>query len=209
MSLSVVRTHGTNGGYVRGCRCEACRKAHREYEAAHRKAKADPDSGYIAADRARAHLLVLAEHGLGVGAVNVATDIIPSIIIGIRNGKRTRLQKRTEKKILAVTPDLALDHALVDAAPTWRRIHEMLAAGTPESVILAALDRTGPITRLGRSQVTVRTAALIERLHTKLSPVVPDNVRILAVPPEQRRVRACRRADFSQIEAGHPVTLSA
>ncbi len=109
MSLSVVRTHGTNGGYVRGCRCEACRKAHREYEAAHRKAKADPDSGYIAADRARAHLLFLAEHGLGVGAVNVATDIIPSIIIGIRNGKRTRLQKRTEKKILAVTPDLAPD----------------------------------------------------------------------------------------------------
>lgn len=209
MSLSVVRTHGTNGSYVRGCRCEACRKAHREYEAAHRKAKADPDSGYVAADRARAHLLFLAEHGLGVGAVNVATDIIPSIIIGIRNGKRTRLQKRTEKKILAVTPDLALDRALVDAAPTWRRINEMLAAGTPESAILAALDRTGPITRLGRAQVTVRTAALIERLHTRLSPVVPDNVRILAVPPERRGARGCRRADFSQIEAGRPVTLSA
>ena len=209
MSLSVVRTHGTNGGYVRGCRCEACRKAHREYEAAHRKAKADPDSGYIAADRARAHLLFLAEHGLGVGAVNVATDIIPSIIIGIRNGKRARLQKRTEKKILAVTPDLALDRALVDAAPTWRRINEILAAGNPESVILAALDRTGPITRLGRSQVTVRTAATIERLHVKLSPVVPDNVRILAVPPERQKPRARRRPDISQIEEGRTGTLSA
>lgn len=183
MSLSVVRTHGTNGGYVRGCRCEACRKAHREYEAAHRKAKADPDSGYVAAERARAHLLFLAEHGLGVGAVNVATDIIPSIIIGIRNGKRTRLQKRTEKKILAVTPDLALDHALVDAAPTWRRINEMLASGTRKCDILAALGRQGPLSRLGRTHVTVRTASLIERLHQRLSAVLPDNVVVLARPP--------------------------
>lgn len=191
MSLSVIRTHGTNGGYVRGCRCEACRKAHREYEAAHRKAKADPDSGYISADRAREHLLFLAEHGLGVGAVNVATDIIPSIIIGIRNGKRTRLQKRTEKKILAVTPDLALDRALVDAAPTWRRINELLAAGNPESVILAALDRTGPITRLGRSKVTVRTAATIERLQFKLSLVIPLNHQILGCPTFQRVSHPC------------------
>lgn len=108
-----------------------------------------------------------------------------------------------------MTPDLALDRALVDAAPTWRRINEMLAAGTPETVILSALDRTGPITRLGRSQVTVRTAALIERLHTKISPVVPDNVLILAVPPERRGLRVSRRPDFSQIGEGRTGTLSA
>lgn len=209
MSKSVVRTHGTNGGYVRGCRCEACRKAHREYEAAHRKAKPDPESGYVAADRARAHLQFLAEHGLGVGAVNVATDIYPSIIIGVRNGTRTRLQKRTEKKILAVTTDLALDRALIDAAPTWRRINEMLAFGTAQAVILDVLDRTGPITRLGRTQVTVRTAALIERLHQRIKPVVPDNVLILAVTPERRKAEAPPSAVISQNGMGHTGTLCA
>lgn len=209
MSASVVRTHGTNGGYVRGCRCEACSRAHREYAAAHRKAKPDPDSGYVAADRARAHLQFLAEHGLGVGAVNVATDIYPAILIGVRNGKRTRLQKRTEKKILAVTPDLALDHALVDAALTWRRINELLAAGTPEAIILDALDRKGPITRLGRSQVTVRTAALVERLHQRISPVVPDNVLILAAPPERRASRPRPAAPVPPTEMVSPGALRA
>ena len=209
MSLSVVRSHGTNGGYVRGCRCKPCRKAHREYEAGRRKAKANPESGYVAADRARAHLLYLAEQGLGVDAVNVATDIIPSIIIGVRNGSRPRLQKRTEKKILAVTADLALDRALVDATPTWRRINEMLASGTQESIILEALDRTGPITRLGHTRVTVRTAALVERLHQWISPVVPENVLVLSVPPERKSAKSMPPPVFSMKEQGCFGTLSA
>ena len=209
MSKSVVHTHGTNGGYVRGCRCQSCRNAHREYEAAHRKSKPDPESGYVAADRARAHLLFLAEHGLGVGAVNVATDIYRSIIIGVRNGTRTRLQKRTEKKILAVTTDLALDRALIDAAPTWCRINEMLAAGTAEAVILDALERPGPISRLGRTRVTVITAARIERLHQRIKPVIPNNVLILGVHAGHREIELFPGPDFYQNGIDQAGTLCA
>ena len=128
-----ITTHGTNGSYVRGCRCDDCRQAHAAYAAAHRKAHPDPDAGYVPADQARAHLLLLASHGVGLKAVNAATDIGLPIIIGVRNGSRLRLQKRTEKKILAVTPDLALDHALVDAGPTWQRINYIMTAYKPSN----------------------------------------------------------------------------
>ena len=167
-----ITTHGTNGSYVRGCRCEDCRQAHAAYTAAHRKAHPDPEAGYVPADRARAHLLFLASHGVGLKAVNAATDIGLPIIIGVRNGSRLRLQKRTEKKILAVTPDLALDHALVDAGPTWQRINEMLSAGTKKCEILAALKRAAPISRIGNTHVTVRTAAVVERMHRRVAPTV-------------------------------------
>ena len=183
MNSVSLRAHGTDASYVRGCRCDECRAAHARYSAAHRKAHPKPDAGYVSADRARAHLQFLAAHGIGLKAINVATDIVVPIITGIRNGTRKRLQKRTEKKILAVTTDMALDRTLIDAGATWRRINEMLASGTRKCDILAALGRQGPLSRLGRTHVTVRTASLIERLHQRLSAVLPDNVVVLARPP--------------------------
>ena len=139
----------------------------------------------------------------------MATDIYPSIIIGVRNGTRTRLQKRTEKKILAVTTDLALDRALIDAAPTWRRINEMLAFGTAQAVILDFRDRPAHITPRRRNQLAVRTAARIEGLHQRLKPVVPDNVPIMAGTPERRKAEAPPSAVISQNGMGHTGTLCA
>lgn len=160
--------HGSHSSYVRGCRCNECRKAHREYAAARLRANPDPDSGYVDAGRSRAHLLYLAQQGLGVAAIQVATDLSRKIIMEVRNGKRTRVQKRTEKKMLAVTPDMALDRALVDATQTWLYIQKMLDAGVGSASIMDALGRVGPVTRIGATRVTVRTAARIQRLYARL-----------------------------------------
>ena len=100
--------------------------------------------------------------------------------------------------------DAALREALGDSVLSLAQ-----TAGTAEAVILDALDRKGPITRLGRTQVTVRTAALIERLHQRIKPVVPDNVLILAVPPVRRNGKALHSAVFSQNGMGHTGSLYA
>lgn len=161
-----AKKHGTRGSYVKGCRCDLCRQANQAYELLRRQAKPSEGKGYVLAGRAQAHLLALAELGVGYKAVSEATDISRGIIIAIRLGRKVRILSRTERKILAVNGDMALDRALVDAAPTWALVAELQAAGFQLRDIAKELEI--PRLETDTPTVTVRRADAIRRVHERL-----------------------------------------
>jgi len=167
--LAQARPHGDRLRYVGGCRCDLCRRANSSYESARQKARKAGDwNGIVAADKARAHLLQLSELNVGRRSVAAVSDVTESVLFEIRSGRKARIRARTERRILAVTPDAAADHALIDAGPTWQRIDDLLAAGFTRATIALRTGHQRAALQLDKHQVTVRNAYLVERLHAEL-----------------------------------------
>lgn len=162
--------HSQRARYAAGCRCDACRKANRDYERARMAARKTVGwSGLVDATAARMHLMKLRRRGVGKAAVAAATNISQGVLHYIINGTRLQIHARTARKILAVTPAMASDHATVPAAATWRRIRDLMEAGYTRAQIRTALGITGRAIRFGKRRVLVATAAKVERVHRKLT----------------------------------------
>lgn len=90
---------------TRGCRCKLCSRANNayEYERSHirRRPDTDWDNPKVPADRAQNHLRFLAAHGIGTNAVHRATGLHTTTITRIRDGRRTKISKKTEQTIIA------------------------------------------------------------------------------------------------------------
>lgn len=168
--LSQKREHGDRLRYMGGCRCDLCSAANSRYECERQRARKAGDwNGIVPATRARAHMKKLARQGVGRRSVQAATDISDSILFKIRNGERSNIRARTERKILAVTKSVAGDHALIPAAGTWRLINELLAEGYTKKVIAHRMGYKRPALQVAKHQVTVRMAANIQRIHKELT----------------------------------------
>lgn len=167
--LAKERPHGDRLRYIAGCRCQECRRANTGYETARAKARKAGDwNGIVSADRARAHLHALSAAGVGRRQVTDASGIAETTLQLIAAGHRTNLRARTERSILDVTTQALADHALIDAAPTWRLIDELLASGYSKAELARALGYETAAIQLKRTQCTVRNAYDVERLHARL-----------------------------------------
>ena len=71
--IAARHPHGHRMRYVAGCRCEDCRAANsareREYDLRRKAGESNP---IVSADLARAHILALAEAGVGLASVVAA-----------------------------------------------------------------------------------------------------------------------------------------
>jgi hypothetical protein len=162
--------HGQRARYAAGCRCDYCRKANSDYERARLAARKTGDwNGLVDATEARMHLMKLRQRGVGKLAVAAATDIAKSMLQQIINGTRTQIRARTARKILAVTPAMASDHATVPAGATWQRIRALMEEGYTRAQIRAALGIQGRAIQFGKRRVLVATAAKVERVHRRLT----------------------------------------
>jgi len=167
--LAQHRPCGDRLKYIGGCRCAECRRANTEYEKARAIARKAGDwNGNVSAERARKHLHQLSLRGIGRRTVQAATDIADTILVSIMNGSKIQIRARTERLILAVTEDCRADHALVSADDSWRLIRELLEAGFTRARIAKELGNKTPNLQLSKAQVTVRHAAMIERIHARL-----------------------------------------
>lgn len=194
--LVQTRPHGDRLRYIGGCRCDHCRKANSEYEQERIKARAAGDwNGLVDASKARHHLLQLSEQGIGRRAVAAASDVAESILCSIRAGTKTRIRARTERQILAVTPDMASDRALVDASATWKLIRELVKSGFSRSRISLEMGTSGRALQLAKDRVTVRNANKIERVHAKL--MASGEVLVPAIP-SLRRLKSLRDEEFTE-----------
>lgn len=160
---------GTRSAYSAGCRCDRCRAANTAYQAQRVARAANPtlaDAASAAVDAApvREHLEQLAAAGVGLRAVSAASGVSRSRLARLRSGEGRKVLPATRDAILAVVPAHAADRAIVDAAPTWRRVEELLAAGWTKSQITAALGHRGRGLQLGRERVTKANADRIEEL---------------------------------------------
>lgn len=194
--LAANRPHGDRLRYIGGCRCDLCRKANSTYERERQKARAAGDwNGIVDAGKAREHLLKLSELGVGRRAVAAASDVAETVLMDIRSRAKTRVRARTERQILAVTPEMASDHALVDAGPTWKLIRDLLKAGFTKSRLSAEMGTNGRALQLAKDQVTVRNAARMASVHARL--MASDEVLVPA-GPSLRRLKALREEEFTE-----------
>lgn len=168
-ALAANKPHGSRIRYIAGCRCDECRRANTDYEKQRVIARKNGEwNGIVPAARARRHLSRLSRLGVGRRAVQAATDIADSILVMIRSGERKNIRAQTERLILAVTPAAAGDRALIDAEPTWGLINELLAAGFTKTRLAAELGRKTHALQLNKHKVTVRNAADVRLMHSRL-----------------------------------------
>lgn len=167
--LAANRDHGDRLRYLGGCRCNDCRRANTAYECARAKARKEGDwNGNVSAAKARRHLLALSEQGIGRRAVQAVTDIGSSVLQEIRSGAKKKIRARTERKILAVTKEMASDHALIPAADTWALINKLIAEGYTKAQLAELLGYSNQALQFRRDQITVINAHEIRKLYNKL-----------------------------------------
>lgn len=167
--LAEGRDHGDRLRYAAGCRCKRCRAANSAYENRRVAArKAGEWNGIIDASKARAWIAHLSAHGVGRRAIAYASDVSETVLCEIRSGRKTKIRALTERRILAVSIDMALDGALLPAGPTWLLIDELLAAGITKRQIAARIGQTNGALQLSRESVTVRHAYQVKKLHGEL-----------------------------------------
>jgi hypothetical protein len=167
--LAAGRAHGDRLRYIAGCRCNACRGANTAYERARAAARRAGDwNGLVDALTARRHLATLSAAGVGRRTVGEISGVADSILSSVITGRKQSIRARTERAILAVTEAAKADHALLDAAPTWRLLDSLLAQGYTKAALARALGQTRAALQISRHQVTVRTAYAVERLHAQL-----------------------------------------
>lgn len=167
--LARDRLHGDRLRYMAGCRCTECRRANTQYEIARSQARKAGDwNGIVLAAKARAHMDKLSRLGIGRRVVHDVSGVANSSLVNIINGRKQTIRARTERAILAVTVQAAADHALVDAAPTWRLLDELIADGYSKAALARALGYARPAIQFKRANVTVRNAYEVARLHERL-----------------------------------------
>lgn len=161
------RPHGTRLRYIAGCRCVPCRAANSRYESERAAARRRGEwNGLVSAARARRHLVRLSAAGVGRDTVRDVAGVSVTVQCEVRNGRKRRIRAATERAILAVRPDAAPPATLVDAAPTWERIRELLAEGYTRGFIAQrALGNTRAALQLQKDRITKANALKVERFY--------------------------------------------
>lgn len=164
-----TKPHGQRARYMAGCRCLLCRAAHARYNAdCERRVRSGITNKIVPADRAREHLLQLSKLCIGRRAVRAATDIAESILQQIAQGKRLRIRQETERRILAVDRSARSDHSLVDAAPSWKILDELIERGYSKAQIARWLGKKTANLQLSRRKILACQAGQVQRLYAKV-----------------------------------------
>lgn len=185
----LVREHGTyacysfgpepGGDTSKGCRCDPCRAAVRDYERERRR-RAEP--AYVSATPAREHVAWLSTQGVGLKQVAKMAGVSHGSLWKLVYGKRhadgsqvpsKRIRPEAAAAILAVTPSAGAGGSRVPAGPVWADVQSLLARGWTKSKISAAIGQNGRGLQLGAELVTRRNAAAIRAL---LDQPVPTDV---------------------------------
>lgn len=166
--LAASRPHGDRLRYIAGCRCDECRRANTAYEKARAIARKAGDwNGIVPAKKARAHMLKLSKQGVGRRAVQAVTDISDTVLFDIRSGTKKNIRARTERLILAVTKDMASDHALIPSAPSLKLIDKLISKGYTKTQLAQLLEYENRALQFNFEQITVANAFQIRKLYDR------------------------------------------
>lgn len=162
--------HGTRSKYVEGCHCPPCTEANRVYGLRYERSWRSPDvwgetTNLVSAEPVRQHLLKLRDAGVGRRQVERLTGLGESCVYDIARGETKRVRPETADLILAVSENELAPSSLVDAAPTWKLVDEMVRKGIRKYRIAHALGNKRPALQLGKTRITKRQADAIEQLY--------------------------------------------
>lgn len=190
-------THGLRATYVRGCRCEQCRKANSDYARMRDRraayAKHNPDlAPLIDSTPVREHLRELRKAGMGrrtiAARAGVSQTVVARLLEVDRSRPAARIRRETATKLLGVQPDRLAPSALVDGIGTQRRLQALVAIGYTQHYLAQRIGWTDA--NLGtllydRGKVTQRTHDEVAALFTELE-LTPG-------PHARARLRAGRK----------------
>ncbi len=176
-----ARAHGTYAkAVVERCPCRRCKAARSAYNHKRRQAMARDDQAwvpYVSAEPARRHLAALADAGVGLKTVarlsGVSHGSLSKIVYGEPLKGRPpsrRIRPETLRSILAVSASQAGGGQRVDAAPTWKLVEELVAAGYSRAFLARALgsEAASPRLQIGKKLVRASTARAMEELRRRL-----------------------------------------
>ena len=192
-------SHGVRSRYVCGCRCEACRKANREY--AHTRAKAQQRgdwNGLVDAEPARQHLLHLSARGVGARTVHSVSDVALTVLRDVKACRQKKIRARQSKRILAVDSSCKADHAVISARDTWRLVRWMVRRGYPKAELARRLGYKSPALQLRKRYVLAKTASRIQRLHRQI---------VHELQEERETKYICRQCGYSHAKADRQIYL--
>jgi len=176
--------HGTNAGYVAGCRCEPCNRGRLRQQKAHRLAVLNGKRSFYPNDEVRQLIDPWLRLGLSVAAIQKAAGLSSDKVKILHNPVRPA----TFHALAAVTEDAFDAKSFVHADLTRRRIYSLQAAGHRLNEM--------PINPRGRwrdrPRITVGTARAIR-----------DHYRALEFVPGTDRHTATRA-----LNAGHVVPMA-
>lgn len=163
--------HGTRTHYVKGCRCEPCTAANREY-ARNRDRKQrrirygieQPTIKFVDASETRQHLLWLRSFGVGRRTVSERTGIGQTALWEIVRGDTRKVHVETERKILNLLRDTRNGAMLVDASLTQKRIAWLQRQGWSKARIARELGYVKPTIQFRGDRITYRNEQRIEQL---------------------------------------------
>lgn len=158
--------HGTRARYLYGCRCDSCRTAQRTYSRNYyRQQSARKGTSLVDSTLVKQHLDRLAGYGMGARSVADAAGLDRKTVQDVAHGRRPRVTRRAAFRILRVTPDCAPDHALIDAAPTWALIRQMVEEGYANKELARLLGYRGRYIPIDKTRCSVRNANRVRVLH--------------------------------------------
>lgn len=103
---------------------------------------------------------------MGYKSVADAASVARTIAAGIRSGRRRRIRRDTEARILAVTAEAYADGARVPAGPTWRLLDELIGRGYTRGQIALWLGCKTPALQIKRGgKILAATAARVRKVY--------------------------------------------
>lgn len=188
----MTRRCGTRSAFVGGCRCQACRRSHSEYERERKRYGWDEKVAAAWTDPAPvvAHVQRLRAEGMGLRAIAEAAGVNRSTLDVILRGKHgypaTRMLRRNADAILAVRYR-PLPGALVDPTGTRRRLQALSALGWPCHAIAERIGWQSSnlhAALVGKHGVTAATAEVVRRIY--------DDMSMTPGPSSRSRAHAAR-----------------
>lgn len=164
--LAADKPHGLRIKYLGGCRCLQCRAANSRY-AADRAVlrRAGKANDLVPAEASRQHLLQLSRQSVGLSAVADAADLSRSLLSEIRNGRRPRIRRETQRRILRIDQDAVSDGAHISAATSKRQLAVLRSEGFTIKELSRRTGLSTPVLEMKRHQVTAKTAARLDRFY--------------------------------------------
>lgn len=127
---------GTAASYVRGCRCEKCRKAMTDYSRQRAEARKKGDyRGWVPGEAAREHILKLVEAGGSLNVFSRLVNLTHSYLHGIKTGWRRNIRADRASAILSWQIDTVVGEKKIPTKPVRAHVQTLAQQGVPMSRI--------------------------------------------------------------------------
>lgn len=131
--------HGSLAGYTyQRCRCDACRKAWRDYRREYERDRASSGRRTVSAAETRRHVRRLKAAGWATAAIADRAGLVHHTVRKIESGKTRRVRLQTADRLLAITVDETLVGHRVPARLARPLLRDFKAAGISGRKLYAA-----------------------------------------------------------------------